>query len=560
MAEEINIPVLGSIALNTRSTYQYNNSAVFYSLVNSCFLPYYQTVIRKSQEWLDGYDPQFHKDDMVSSRIAAKLINGFKTSVFGQGLVFFEGKGNTDQEHKALNFISHEWADESNIQNALNQCIGYTLGLGTSALKLNKTGSKYWTEGLRADYFYFSQIGNGRVEEFISFVRLFQSVIDKDENYFLVERRYFGKEKVPFTDFINGKKVNFVKEEKGAWARYDIYKYSGVVTANTMPSHINLIDRKNTCDYKTLPTFVKDALKRDYGTVKVGEPQRLPFGDEYLGVEIFKNEGGDITNPSLPFGRALVFDCLTDFMEYDMDRSYGLIDLYNSRGKVGIPRGLTQSTVQRPVPGTAGNYVQTESSFGTLNIPGYEFIPGLDPNTQKPIITQFEMRAQEHETKQYAILKSIAITVGVSPRAIASFLVQAGEKTDDQIQSEDDTITQWVKAHRRDYIKGVNRIVEVVLNQNGFSTNVEARFSNDGLLKGDKMLENISKRLELGMLTLEDAIREYYPDLDEVQLQEKIEKATAEQERLKQEQSTMFDEEFGDNLNENELNELSLPE
>ena len=64
----------------------------FFAHTNNLFLPYYQQIVRKSCEWLDGYDPYFHKKDMVSTRIAARLFNGFKNAVFGRGLIFVPGK------------------------------------------------------------------------------------------------------------------------------------------------------------------------------------------------------------------------------------------------------------------------------------------------------------------------------------------------------------------------------------------------------------------------------------------------------------------------------------
>jgi len=524
-----------SIALITRETYSFNNSSVFYSLINGAFLPYYQTVIRQSQQWLDGYSPSFHKEDMVSSRIASKLMYGFANSVFGRGLVFAKGKNTTSTD--ALDFISHEWSDDSDFQNAVKQLISYCLPLGTAALKINKDGEgKYWCEALRNDYFFYTTGRKRKVESFTSFIRCFQSVDDENENYFMVEKRYFRTRPDKFTQEINGKMVEFTKKDPivEPVVVYKIYKYTGMVNNNTMPTSIN---ESNSVNYKVLPQYVKDALKTYYGAVILDKEVVLPFGGRELGVRLFFNEGGDITNPTLPVGRALVFDCLSDFMEYDMEKSYSVRDLFNSKGIVGIPKALTQSKF---VPGTGNGLTQCDSAYTKLNITGYEEVNGLDPQTQKPIITQFEIRAQEHELKQMAILKSIAITVGVSPRAIASFLVQAGEKTDDQIQSEDDTITQWIKTHRQDYIRGLNEIVEIILNQNGYSDNVEVKFANDGLLKGDKQLENIKNRMDMGMLTLEDAIREYYPDMDEVQLEDKINKALAQKQQQEQQQQNQF--------------------
>ena len=538
-----------SVALNARDTYSYNNSSIFFSLVNEAFLPYYQNIIRKASNWLDGYDPGFHKEEMVSSRIAAKLFNGFARAIYGRGLVFKRGKGNTDEANKALNFISNIWAEDSGIDEATKMLIGMTHPLGTGAMKVNRDSrGKLWVESLRIDYFYFSCDGRKRVTQFTSFIRAFQSVDKKEENFFLVEKRYFKTFKDTFVKDINGKKIRFDAPKTKPVVEYRVYRYSGTVNNNTMPTSI---DDKNLVNFKNLPSYVKNAINRDYGFIKVGEPQILPFADDYLGVEIFRNESGDITNPTLPFGRVTAFDCLVDLMEYDMDRSYGIRDLFNSKGTVGVPKALNQASLTQQVPGTGGNMVRL-NPLATFNIPGYELVDGLDPNTQKPIITQFEMRAEEHEKKQMAILKQIAITVGVSPRSIASFLVQDGEKTDDQIQSEDDTITQWIKDHRKDYVKGLNRIIECVLNYNGFQDNVEVKFASDGLVKGDKQLEQIEKKLELGLMTKEDAIRELNPDMDEEQLKSKIAEVKKLEEQKAQEQINEVND-YGDFTNGSKL-------
>lgn len=516
---------LNSAALVSRNTYQYNNSTIFYSLINNGFLPYYQKVIRKAQEWLDGYDPSFHKNDMISTRIAARLFNGFKNALFGRGLIFIPGRNNTEKDNKTLNYISHEWADKSGIQNAVKQLIGYTIPLGTGALKINRSSDGvFWVEPLRIDYFYFTVDGRRNVVEFTSFIRCFQSTEDEQENYFLVEKRYFKFMPEKFREKLNGKEMEFEKKVRKPVVEYRVYHYRGIVNQNTMPS----VATGDGVNYKNLPEWVKDSLKETYSAYKVGEPQALPFVD-YLGVELFFNEGGDITNPTLPFGRVLCFDCLSDFMEFDMNKSYSIRDLYNSKGIVGIPKALSIGNLTgKAVPGTSENVTyQSRSAYSKLNIPGYELIPGLDPNNQKPIINQFDMRVTDHENKDMAILKSIATIIGVSPRAIASYLIQNGEKTDDQIQSEDDTVTQWIKAHREDYILGINRIIECVLNAQGYHENVEVRFASDGLLKGDKQLESVRQRLDMGVIDIEDAVRELNPDLDEEQLRKKIDKALA---------------------------------
>ena len=554
--------ILEDIALVPNQTYNYSNSTVFYSLVNYSFKNYYNTVIQKSQQWLDGYDPSFHKAEkgIFSTRIGAKINAGITKQIFGRGLVFINGKNTTGTS--GLDFISHKWQDQTNFQNAIKTLIGYTSPLGTGLLKLNtkwtwkeedaKNSRELWVQPLRMDYFYFSVNSENKVEKVTCFIRAFQSTESGTDNYCLVEERYYKEGYETFTKVIGGQTYQFQDKTHKArkpFAEYKVFKINSTSNNNTLAANSG-----SGLDYKTLPADIKKVLADEYGALKIGEPIQLPFKD--LGCYLFFNEGGDFTHPSMPFGRPIMFDCLTDFMEYDLERSYGIRDLFNSKGIVGIPKALSQGNLVG-VEGTAG-HLQSQSPFGKLNIAGYEEIEGLNPDTQKPVITQFEIRAQEHEIKQNAILKSIATTIGMSPRVIASYLVQGNEKTAEQTHSEDDTITEWIKSHRQDYISGLNEVIEQVLSFYGIVDNVEVRFASDGLVSNERQLEIIEKKLEMGLIDLEDAVRELYPDLDEVQLQEKIAKAKAQKAQNEQAQQQQFNEMYGDDLDKDNLDENQL--
>lgn len=532
-----------NVAIITRDTYNYNNNTVFFSLINNAFLGYYSRVVRKTQQWLDGYDPSFHKDDMISTRLGSKLINGLAKSVLGRGLVFEKGKTYHDDQNKTLDFAS-KWGEKSTLQDSVLSLIAYTLAFGTAALKLSRNSNgELYVSPIRLDNFYYSVDGQKKLTSFVTFIRAFQSTENKDENYFLVEKRYFELVKKPFEKEVNGKTVIYQETERKPVVVYKVFKYEGDVQNNTMPSSI---DSEKSINYKMLPDYVKIALKRDYSAYMLDEPMLLPFSDT-LGVELFFNEGGDITNPTLPVGRSLIFDCLADLMHYDMNKSYTIRDLYQSKGVVGVPKALSQSDLMDGTDGSDGKLKPLpQSAYSTLNIAGYELVPGLDPNTQKPIVTQFEMREIEHQAVCDDILKSIANTIGVSPRLLASYIAQGGTKTDDEVQSEDDNILQWIKNQRKTFITGLNNILEIVLNYEGIESNVNVRFASDGLLKQDKQLQSIEKRLAIGMIDIEDAIREYYPDLDECQLQEKIQKAKVRQQELTNKVNSDYEQLFKD--------------
>ena len=571
---------LQEVALVPNETYNYSNSSVFYSLVNTSFLKYYQTVVKKSQEWLDGYDPAFHKNTngILSTRIGAKITAGITKQIFGRGIIFVKGKNTT--ETKALNFISHEWQDQVKFQNFVKTIIGYTTPLGTSLGKVNvkwKWNNKehrkeqhLWVQALRMDYFYYTVNSENELQEVTCFIRAIQTTQSQEYNYVLCEKRYFRDDFETIEQKLNGKLIRF--KDKTHNIKVPVAKYC-VYRVNAQSDNNSLAANKGAgINYKSLPADVKNILKDEYGALKLDEEIVLPFKDS-LGCVLFFNEGGDFTHPNMPFGRALMFDCIADFMEYDMAKSYSIRDLYQSKGVVGLPKALSQASLTgasynkqgampgQPVDFTAGNAIHDSSAnaspYGRMNIPGYTLLDGVDPEKQQPIINQFEMRAAEHETKQNAILKSIATTIGMSPRVIASYLVQGNEKTAEQTHSEDDTITEWIKSHRQDYTSGLNEIIELVLSFYGYTENVECKFASDGLVSNERQIEIIKSKLELGIIDLEDAVREVYPDLDEEQIQDKINRAKKQQELNQQQEQNQFDEMYGDELDGNQENEFN---
>ena len=556
-------PVFQSVALVPNTTYNYSNSSVFYSLVNYSFLQYYQKVVRKSQEWLDGFDPAFHKAEngIFSSRIGAKITNGITKQIFGRGLIFVKGAGQSDD--KTVDFVSHKWSDCTKFPRFVKSIIGYTTSLGTSLGKINvkwKNGEQeLWCQALRQDYFYFSVDSEMNLTKVTCYIRAFQTTENDANSYVLVEERYFKTEPKTFTQELNGKLMEFPMQNQTKKVPYVVYRIFKI--NNTSENNSLAANNGSGIDYKSLPSEIKKQLKDEYSAVVLDKEQKLPF-KESLGCYLFFNEGGDVTHPSMPFGRALMFDCLTDFMEYDLERSFAIRDLFNSKGVVGIPKALTQASFNSapqgtnglaPLDGSAGNFAPATNNtnpFGQKLPAGYEQVEGLDPNTQKPVISQFEIRAQEHEIKQNNILKSIATTIGMSPRVIASYLVQGNEKTAEQTHSEDDTITEWIKVHRQDYVEVLNVMLEDILNFYGKPGNVEVRFASDGLVSNERQIDIIKSKLELGVIDLEDAVREIYPDLDEVQLQDKINRAKAQQQQNQQMEQNQFDEMYGDDLDD----------
>lgn len=507
-------------------TYSLSSSAVFYSLVNDHYKTYYNKIVRTCQEWLDGYVPSVHntQNSIVSTRIASKIIAGCTRQCFGRGLVFTSGGKKTDKS--ALSFLTKYWVPKSKLQSKIKTLIGYTLPLGTAALKTNKdSNGDLWVEPVRLDYFYFTTNAKNEVVDIVCFIKAYKTTDNSQENYCLCEHRYYSKKQNLFDAKINGKDYVFSKNLEVPVVIYEVFKINSTSNNNTLAQFKNV----QPINYKSLPTEIKESIKNDYSVYKIGEETILPFQD--LGVDLFLNESADITQPNSPFGKPMLYDCIADFIEYDLEKSYSLRDLYNSKGIVGIPKTLTQSDFVGNSETPLENY---KSALSSLDLPSFEYIPGLDPDKQAPIVVQHQIRAKEHEQKQNAILKSIATTIGLSPRVFASYLDNVYERrTAAQTKSEDDIVSEWINLHREDYIYGLNKLIDRVLRFYGKVGEVKVKFANEGLVNPERQLSLVQQKLGMNLIDIDDAIRELYPDLDEEQIKEKIDKA---KEKKKQEE------------------------
>lgn len=519
----------GNLNNAVNSTYNYSNSYVFYSLINNHYLNYYQRVVRTCQEWLDGYVPSVHKQEngIVSTRIASKIVSGCVRQLFGRGLIYTNsGK---KEDNKALSFITKHWANDFKFAEKVKTLMSYVLPLGTAALKLNRdSNGDLWVEPIRNDYFFFTVDAKNQVQDITFFIKAYKTVDNSKTNYVLVEHRYFKVYNKDFETKLGNETYVFKKNERVPVVEYEVFEVNSVSTNND-----SAMDYKSRgLSFKELPTEVKNSINKDYSVYVIGQPTILPFND-YLGVELFLNESGDFTQPNSPFGKPMLFDCIADFIEYDLEKSYSIRDLYNSKGIVGLPKTLSQSDFI----GNSETPLYTGSSvLGALDMPSFEFIPGLDPEKQKPIVVQHEIRAKEHEQKQNAILKSIATTIGLSPRVFASYLDNVYERrTATQTKSEDDVVSEWIRLHREDYIYGLNKIIDVVLHYYGYVGEVVVKFANEGLVNPERQLNLVNSKLNMGIIDLDDAIRELYPDLDEEQLKSKIKKALKKQKQREQE-------------------------
>lgn len=502
-----------SNAILVNNTYSYINNTGFYSQVNRTFFDYYFRVVRRCAWWLDGYVFDFHtqQNGVFSTRLAASLVKGVSNTIMGEKLLFKQKDGD---RANSLNYINN-WSDKTKFQATVRKAVQYACGLGTSLIKANKSGKQLWAEALRLDSFTFETDFRGDLLEVVALIKHYSNVLstadrngsDKTENYYLVERRWFDytKEKTPILE--NGKPTGEVltTEKRVPKAEYIVKRYTG----NTMSFQSYDASMQETVRWDSLPKKVRDSIKQDYAVIEIGRPQKLPF-DDWLGCELVKFQGGDISLPQTPFGSPLIYDVISELMLYDLAFSYYARDMYYGKGIILTPKGLSQPN---------NDHVLSGYDKGI-----FEMYESVDPDKQKPQNIQFALRAAEWEQIQDNLLRKIATKIGMSPKTIASYLsLGQTQKTATEVDSEDDATISYINIQRSHLIDPINNFIEHILNHNGEANDIVAIFGTPSLVNKDKIIDRAMKLYGGGFIDEIEALAMIYPEESNDSLKTKAE-------------------------------------
>ena len=518
----LNIPEMSGLARAVNKTYNYANNSVFGALVPNFYRDYYYRNVQIACGWLDGFVYDLHQNSgIISTRIGSALIGGLTKQIVGEQLVF--KKASKEKDYKTLHFVS-EWAKENNLMKAVFSGIGFSLGVGTSCVKINKRDDgELWCESVRFDNFFYLTDFSNEVQEATFYMRNYVDTrADKGgAQFILCEQRYYEYEdKGRIEETEEGFRVKAVKGSKTAMVRYCVHRCKG-----TSYNNLSQVDGTSTSlKWEEIPEIIRKSIKKDYGVLRIGEPQKL--GLPNLGVFMLLNGETDLSIPTVTtFGKGMLIDIQDDLITYEVASSYLIRDMYLGKGTVYTPKDLNISDANNPT--------LPEGVLNGIGESKIELIRGVSPDQQKIVVEQFQLRSAEWQSIKENCLKNIAVKWGMSPKILASFLAQgAVQQTATQIDSEDDMSIAFI-SHTRSYFKhALNQMLETVLNYYGKTADVEIDFASPSLINKDRILDRTIKELENGLIDIEEAIRTLNPDMDEEALQAKIEIAKQSRDML----------------------------
>ncbi len=585
------------LANAVNETYSYANSSLFCAVVAGYYRDYAYRYIRPACQWLDGYVPSLHwgGSGVISTRIASSLINGLARTIIGEKLLYkILGDNNDPKAMETLKFIS-KWGDKMEIKRAIKNAIAFSLGIGTSLLKANRRDNgDVWWEGVRFDNCFYLANASNEVKEATFLLRSYTDTRDEKNvtQFFLAEHRFWKYYKPEIKVDENGiSHVIHKKGDKEAMVEYKVYRANAQSLNNLMAGS----QGRSSVGWTEIPLEVRKLIKEDYALLKIDQPQKLGFSN--LAVEALLNDYGDIAIPTgSNFGRGLIIPAIDDLIMYELAESYAIRDMYNGKGTVYVPKNLSISGLGAAVPldfnnmatkPIEPNHDPDAIKFDGTNVGGgnknpsafvpsfnnplegvgnkYETVPGVNPEDQSIVVNQFNLRAQEWQLIQENCLKRIAVKWGMSPKILSSFLAQgAVQMTATQIDSEDDISVAFITQVRATFKPAINRLLETTLNYYGKTHDVDIEFASPSIINKDRILDRTLKKLEAGLIDIEEAIREINPDLDEESIQAKVKAAQQQQAMMMLAQQTEMNEEGGfgnnyDDLGGNNLHGSTIP-
>lgn len=487
------------------ATMNWVNNTQFYSLVNPFYRSFYEQWVRNWLAWYDGYVPGIHEGSsgLLSSKIGTTIVNRATDTVLGGGLMFHDAHTPTELEEddrgkktglvasKALRYITNQFVAESDFVSVVKRAIRNAFAGGSSLLKLNRADDgTLWLEAVRMDRFYASVDFRGRVISAKSYIASYNDTAPNGDTvgaFYIVEERFFdGKQ--PMID-------------------YKVYRSSGQVNMSAYGT-----GTAESLSWSNIPRKIAQAIKTDYGTLRFGEPQKLPFKDS-LGCELLKATDGISNLPQMQFGESILANTMAYLYLYDYYISALSGDMYLGRGRVLLSKPFQRGQGTGKGPGVQSNYNSGLDSFV------YTMVETLSTEEQKPVTLQFDLRANDWKEIRNNLLESIATAIGISVGTLASYLSDASNRTAREISSEESATTLFVEEKRRLLEVPINRLLHTVTAYKGFTDCVEIRWSKAGFTNPQVQAQTLSLAVQSGLMSKKKAHRLFNVDEDQEQVE-----------------------------------------
>jgi|LGOV01.1.fsa_nt_gb hypothetical protein len=455
-------PIGAFSSLQTWNTYSWINNEAFYGLVPQSYKDFYQRFVKQWFYWYDGFVPYFHNSQsgMVSTNLASAILKKLAEKTVGAKLLF-DDEGVEDKHSIKIGNISmgsvefsEHWSKNNDLTSIIKQAFEWAYAGGDSILKLDTDAKNAYVSVVRKDNYLIDTDFRGKIIKYQGFVYAYTKMIGQDQKekqvYYLVEER----------EYINDKPM---------------FKVAIKVSNSNLTNNKQVNVSQEGVPFERLPNDIKKKFKKDYPNMALDTYKEIPFED--LGIYMVKATKKVRFLPDAPFGESLLSPLIHLLMTYDFYFSSLTTNLYTTRDRVLMPQHMQTPSTQDPDKFYAGQ----QNFMGGMDSYIYNQVPYTDPENQKPMFIQPELR--DWAMVRNNLLQSCAMILGIDDRTISSSILPDAEKpTAREISVDEDTTVSFVNEKRQLNSNPLNRLVNSVNYFYGFKTEkVTLSFSRSGL-------------------------------------------------------------------------------
>jgi hypothetical protein len=193
--------------------------------------------------------------------------------------------------------------------------------------------------------------------------------------------------------------------------------------------------------------------------------------------------------------------------------------MYVGRSRVLMPKAMQNPNNQRE-----NNWNDGLDSFT------FTKLPYTNPDDQKPIPLQFDLRSADWTKIRNILLESVATGIGINPSTLASFLDDNSARTARQISTEEGATALYVENKRELLRTPINQMLDAVLKFYGKTPNIVVKFSKAGTTNLRNLVEigQILKTLGVDNRTLVEMI---FVDKSQEQINQIMDRMEAQEQK-----------------------------
>lgn len=493
------------------------SDSAFIDMIPEPYVSYYIAFIQQCLQWSRGFVPMLHRSDFFSTGMGYTVCEIFARECTSGGF-------RIESVNKELQAFMEQWSKNDNFTEDLSRLFFDTNAGGNALLVLTPVNGDAYVSVYPVNRCFF-QIGrNGKVSKATLLNRFTAG-----------ETAYYAKE---IRLYLNGKAYYKVRLGKGT-----------LVVSPTW----------NSSTFQEVPDEIQTQWEFNYGDIKPETWYELPFAS--IGIYNVPNKPLAASVADLPgYSDSTLYTALDVLYSIDYNYTQAQVDMYFGKSRALVPKqmqtgaihtgALSRSQIGPDGERVIGVNVAEGLSLGEVlqSVPlDDQFYTevrsnGVDGKPIQPTLLQPDLRGEAHKYIRDADLELLASKVGLSSSTLANHLTNNKQKTNDEINAEQDTTTSSVEMKRKLATTPINDLLTDVAKFYGFTDSVEIVWGRTNINTASQNRQ-LLEEYQAGALPLREYLKRRYSDLSNEEVEE-----WAQEIETKEKEKQSAQNQFGNSL------------